>query len=73
MSSQFGWLAASEASAAIARHNWMRLDGGTRATLSGGRLNISPDNIQHTHKHCERASADDCDGDGDGVQQISAL
>lgn len=75
MSSPFGWLAANEASAAMARHNCMRLDGGTRATLSGGRLNISPDNIQHTHAHGERANERTRIGSSRRriIQQISAL
>lgn len=41
----FGWFA-SDAIAAIALHNCMREGGGSNATLNGGRLNISPDNIQ---------------------------
>lgn len=44
-SSIFCWLA-SEAMAAIARHNSINEGGGNIATLNGDRINISPDNIQ---------------------------
>lgn len=48
----FCWFA-SAAMAAIVLHKSINEGGGNIATLSGDRINISPDNIQNENQHAD--------------------